>query len=121
MYLLVILRCEPTQNYYLHFEIHALNRSCSDLYVFVKIKKKFIEQNEEVVFRCEDANYTSHDTVRLAGSASSRCWKVQLSDFGHRKSAGFVSKLIRGAQAAVTLFKVVHCSTRRTLDARFAN
>lgn len=81
-----------------------------------------MKQNEAIgQFSVVDTNYTSHDAVRRRGSASPRCWKLQLSDFGHRKSAGFVSKLIRATRAALTLFKVVHCSTRRSVDARHAD
>lgn len=66
-----------------------------------------------------DTNYTSRDAVRRRGRASSRYWKLQLSDFGHRKSAGFVSKLIRATQAdfvqSCALFYLSKCGpvTRR--------
>lgn len=59
-------------------------------------------------------NYTSHDASRETGNTPLRRWNLQLSDFGHPKSAGFVSKLTRTVQPAPTLFKVVHPSANRS-------
>lgn len=65
----------------------------------------------------ETRDYAPHNASRETGSTPCRRWNPQLSDFGHPKSAGFVSKLTRAARAAPPPFKVVHSLDHRSLNA----